>query len=103
MRSAAIHQTLSIQVDTTRQTVFDQDFDLQHDNYDLPASPIQIGVDNKLFTVCSYQNTGGGTLTYGESSHNESCFSAIYRYPASATSSLYDCAEGIASFDIKRE
>lgn len=103
MRSAAKHQKVTIQVDTTTQTVFDQDFDLQHDNYTLPASPIAISVSNRLYTVCSYQNTGGGTLTYGESSHNESCFAAIYRYPVSATSSLYDCAKGTASFDMKRE
>lgn len=103
MRSAATHQKVTIQVDTTTQTVFDQDFDLPHDNYTLPASPIQISVGNRLFTVCSYRNTGAGTLTFGESSQNESCFAAIYRYPVSATSSLYDCAEGIASFDVKRE
>lgn len=103
MRSAGTHQRLSIVADTTTQVVYDQDFDLLHDNYTLPATPIQISSGTRLNTLCSYQNNSGATLMFGESSHNESCFSAVYRYPVSATSSLYDCAEGIASFDMKRE
>lgn len=103
MRSAAKHQTVSIHVDTTTQAIFDQDFELQHDSYTQPATPIQINSGDRLNTVCSYVNTGAGTLNYGESAENESCFAAIYRYPTSATSSLYDCAEGIASFDLQSD
>ena len=65
--------------------------------------PDPILTGDQLTTVCSYINNSGGTLNYGECSDNESCFAAIYRYPTSATSSLYDCAEGLASFDVKRE
>lgn len=103
MRTAATHQTVSIVTDTTTQLLFDQDFDSQHDSYWHPATPIQLNFGDRIRTVCSYLNTGAGTLTFGESSQNESCFAGIYRYPTSATSSLYDCALGIASFDVKRE
>lgn len=103
MRSPATHQTVSIVTDATTQTIFDQDFDVQHNSYTQPAAPIQINFGDRINTLCSYVNTGARTLTYGESALNESCFSAIYRYPTSATSSLYDCAMGIASFDVKRE
>jgi hypothetical protein len=103
MRSAGTHQTVSLHSDTTTRVIFDDNFDLLHDDYTQPAAPIAINMGDRLTTVCSYQNTGGATLTFGESAHNESCFAAIYRYPTSATSSLYDCALGIASFDVKRE
>lgn len=102
MRSAGKHQTVSIPTGTPR-VIFDQDFDLQHDDYTQFATPVIINAGDRLDTVCSYVNTGSKTLTYGESSSNESCFAAIYRYPTSATSSLYDCAEIHASFDVKRE
>jgi hypothetical protein len=93
---------VSIQT-STNQVIFDQDFDLLHDDYTQFATPITIVAGDRLETVCSYQNNGSGTLTYGEAAYNESCFAAIYRYPISAASSLYDCAEGHASFDVNRE
>lgn len=103
MRSTGKHQTVSIQSATTTQVIADQDFDLLHDNYTQFATPIAINVGDRLETVCSYVNTGTGTLNYGEYSHNESCFAAIYRYPISASSTLYDCALGHAAFDVRRE
>ncbi len=103
MRSAATHQTVSILTDSTTQAIFDQDFDVQHDSYTQSATPIQINFGDRIRTVCSYINIGPGTLNFGESYHNESCFAAVYRYPTSATSSLFDCANGVASFDVRRE
>lgn len=103
MRSAGTHQTVSIVTDTATLAILDQNFDLQHDSYTQPATPIAINLGDRLQTVCSYINLGAATLTYGESSQNESCFAALYRYPTSATSSLYDCANGNASFDVRRE
>lgn len=103
MRSAGKHQTVSIATDTTTVAVLDQSFDVQHDGYTQFTTPIAINVGDRLETVCSYINQGARTLTFGESSENESCFAAIYRYPTSATSSLYDCASRIASFDVRRE
>lgn len=101
MRSRAIHQTVTTQLDATSQTVFDQDFDWEHNAYTQLATPFQIPTGAFLRTVCSYVNTSGTTIAYGESVNNESCFSAIYRYPVS-TGQLFSCAEG-QSFDIRRE
>ncbi len=103
MRSAGKHQTVSITAGPTTQVIFDQDFDLLHDNYTQAATPIAIAMGNHLTTQCSFMNTGATTLNYGESSQNESCLAAIYRYPTAAAGSLYDCAQGLASFDVKRE
>jgi len=101
MRSRGVHQTVTSVLGTESQTVFEQDFDLEHDSYTQLVTPFQLPSGALLRTVCSYVNTSGTTKAYGESADNESCFSALYRYPLS-TGALFSCAEG-QSFDIRRE
>jgi hypothetical protein len=101
MRSRAVHQTLTSVVDTDSQTIFDQDFDWAHNGYTMLATPFAIPAGANLRTVCSYVNNSGTTMNYGESTNNESCFSAVYRYPLSV-GQLFSCAEG-QSLDIRRE
>jgi hypothetical protein len=103
MRSRATHQTVKVVADSTSQTIFDQDFDWQHNTYTQFSTPIPIQLSNSVITTCSYLNSGSQTETYGESSTNESCFSAIYRYPISDSGNFYSCAEGGGSFDFTRE
>jgi hypothetical protein len=103
MRARGIHQTVQIFTDTTSRTLFDQDLDLQHNSYTQFAPPVQVHMGDKVLTRCSYVNTGSHTEQYGESSQNESCFSAMYRYPISASGNLYDCAQDVGDFDLKRE
>jgi hypothetical protein len=38
--------------------------------------------------TCSYNNTTGAAVGFGDSSDNEMCFAGMYRYPA-ANSSLF--------------
>lgn len=47
---------------------------------------------DKLETTCSYVNTTGTAVPYGESSNDEMCFTGIYRYPAGGN--LLACAVG---------
>lgn len=101
LRSRGVHQTVSSVVDNTPQPIFDADFDWEHDDYTLLATPFHIPSGASLRTVCSYVNNSGSTVNYGESANNESCFSAVYRYPL-AVGILWACAEG-QSFDIRRE
>lgn len=101
MRSRAVHQAVISVVDTDSLTIFDQDFDWPHNGYTLLATPFANPAGANLRTVCSYVNNSGTTMTYGESANNESCFSAVYRYPLSV-SPLFSCAEG-QSLDIRRE
>jgi len=47
---------------------------------------------DKLETTCTYRNTTGLAVPYGESSTDEMCFTGIYRYPAGGN--LDACVEG---------
>jgi len=46
---------------------------------------------DQVLVTCAYDNTTGGMLTYGESATSEMCFTGMYRYPAPANGTLYDC------------
>jgi hypothetical protein len=104
MRSRAVHQTVTLTADSTSQVLFDEDFDWQHDTYSQLATPLQIHAGSRIITKCSYINQGAQTEQYGESANNESCFSAIYRYPVSTASNFLACAAaGDGTFDVRRE
>jgi hypothetical protein len=104
MRSRGVHQTVDDVNGSTHNLLFDQDFDVQHDSYTQLTTPVLIHMNDKVLVQCSYVNTGGQTETYGEQASNESCFSAIYRYPVSTASNFLACAENIgATFAVRRE
>jgi len=54
-----------------------------------PEVPIQTG--DELRVTCTYLNDTGHTVTFGESSNQEMCFTGMYRYPA-AGDDIFDCA-----------
>ena len=104
MRSRGVHQTVYSVADTTQQVLFDQDFDWQHISYTQLTTPALIHMGDEILTRCSYVNNGGQTENYGEAATNESCFSAVYRYPVSTASNFLSCAANIgANFDVRRE
>jgi hypothetical protein len=104
MRSRGVHQTVSVAADTTQQVLFDQDFDWQHISYTQLTTPALIHMGDEILTQCSYVNNGGQTENYGEAAANESCFSAVYRYPVSTASNFLSCAANVgANFDVRRE
>jgi hypothetical protein len=104
MRSRGVHQTVDDVNGSTHNLLFDQDFDFQHDSYTQLTTPALIHMGDKLLTQCSYVNNSGQTETYGEQAINESCFSAIYRYPVSTASNFLACANNIgANFSFTRE
>jgi hypothetical protein len=61
-------------------------FDDQRVNNVTPVVPMVSG--DRLRVTCTYNNTTGGTVFFGESSLQEMCFSITYRYPALAGGSL---------------
>ncbi len=102
MRSRGVHQTVKTVVDTTTHVLFDQDFDYQHDSYTQLDTPLLLNAGDEIQTTCSYVNNGSETETYGESSENESCRNAMYRYPIAGN--FLSCATGNGGeFDINRE
>jgi hypothetical protein len=104
MRSRGVHQSVDDVNGSTHNLLFDQDFDWQHNSYTQLTTPVLIHMGDKILTQCSYVNNSGQTENYGEASANESCFSAIYRYPVSTASNFLACANNIgANFEFTRE
>ncbi|HEY6038505.1 MAG TPA: hypothetical protein VIV58_29685, partial [Kofleriaceae bacterium] len=61
-------------------------------NYPMVDTVVHAG--DKLTTTCYYQNNTGATVTFGEGSQDEMCFTGIYRYPAGGN--LFACVTGQA-------
>jgi hypothetical protein len=61
--------------------IHDADYDFE-EQYQLPIGPIELHQGDTVKTECTYDNMTGKTVTFGESSDTEMCFSIIYRYPA---------------------
>jgi len=52
-----------------------------------PKTPmIQMNAGDKVHVTCTYMNTSGSTISFGDSSDDEMCFAGLYRYPKTAPS-----------------
>lgn len=58
----------------------DGEFDFEHQPVK-SFDPIQLNVGDRINTTCSWYNPGASTVTYGESTETEMCYSILYRYP----------------------
>ncbi len=53
------------------------------EQYQIPLDPVmELHAGDTVTTECTYQNATEKTLTFGESSDTEMCFSVLFRYPA---------------------
>ncbi len=93
MHQHATHQKVTLTQGGVATAIHDADFDFREQkNY--PLTPmIDIHAGDSLRTDCTYTNNGTTTVTFGDSSTAEMCFTGLYRYPKQAFS-LFDCTEG---------
>jgi hypothetical protein len=47
-----------------------------------PIAPVSLVSGDRVRVVCSYDNTTGDSVPFGDSSDQEMCFAGVYRYPA---------------------
>jgi len=92
MHQTAVHQKFTVTPASGSPTsMLDSDYSFtEQKNYPMVDTVLHAG--DTLTTTCSYQNNTGSTMTFGESSNNEMCFTGIYRYPAGGN--LMACAMG---------
>jgi hypothetical protein len=45
------------------------------------VGPVEMETGDAIRVHCSYNNTTGSTVTFGDSSFDEMCFAGVYRYP----------------------
>jgi hypothetical protein len=65
----------------------DRDYSFDNQIFYMHTSPtIDLAPNDKITTFCTYNNNTGHTVTFGESTNNEMCFSSTYYYPADGAS-----------------
>jgi hypothetical protein len=85
MQTHGVHQNVTRVDSSGTQTILDIDFDPTMQVYH-PLSQVYLHTGDTLNVVCSYINTGSGTVNYGEAWDNETCFSAMYLAPSAGQS-----------------
>jgi hypothetical protein len=59
-------------------------------------TPVDVAAGEKIRVECTWNNTTGQTVTFGDSSEAEMCFAGLYRYPKDG-SNLF-CTDGFNPF-----
>jgi len=91
MHQTAVHQTWTITHNGTATSLIDDDFLFEEQrNYPIPDTVIRKG--DRIDTVCTYINNTKVTMTWGDGSDREMCFTGMYKYPAGGN--LFQCTGG---------
>jgi hypothetical protein len=91
MRSLATHQKMTVTHAGVPQVVFDTAYDFNQQRVFYPTTPLTISRLDQIQITCSYVNNTGSTLTFGDSSTKETCFTGVYRYPTTSPSTALMC------------
>jgi hypothetical protein len=89
MHQHATHQSFRITKAGVVTTILDNkpySFDEQT-NY--PIAPMRLEPGDRVETSCTYVNTTGAPVHYGDSSNQEMCYTGVYKYPAGGV--LFSC------------
>ena len=82
MHQLGTHIKTTFDVGGVQQVIHDGDYRF-NEQFQLPIAPqIALHPGDKITTECTYDNTTSKTVTFGESSDTEMCFSILFRYPA---------------------
>lgn len=82
MHQLGTHAKIVAELDSGDMTLHDDAYDFYEQKV-FPLSPaLEMKQGDRLRVECSYNNTTGSTVSFGDSSTEEMCFAGIYRYPA---------------------
>lgn len=93
MHQTATHQKWTYTEGTNAPVaLIDDDFSFaEQKNYPIADTLLKKG--DTIDTYCTYVNNTGTTMTFGDGSDKEMCFTGMYKYPAGG--SLFSCAMGL--------
>jgi hypothetical protein len=81
MHQYGTHLKTTFTIGGTDTVVHDDAYDFT-EQYQIPFAPtIALNAGDSIRTDCTYDNTTNQTITFGESSDTEMCFSILFRYP----------------------
>ena len=81
MHQLGTHFKTELIIDGVTSSLHDEPYDFDEQAFK-SFEPIAMSAGDKIRTTCTWFNTTGSTVTWGESSDSEMCFSIMYRYPA---------------------
>ena len=81
MHQLGSHFKTTLVVGGQEQVIHDGEYTFDHQAF-IPFEPIELNAGDGIKTECTWNNTTSETVTWGESSTSEMCFSIMYRYPA---------------------
>ena len=90
MHKIATHQRVELTRGGTTTFLHDLPYQFAEQKYYLQTPEIQLQANDRITVKCTYLNTTGHTVSQGDSSDNEMCFSGLYRYPAT-NAGLFQC------------
>jgi hypothetical protein len=80
MHQLGTHFRTTLTVGGTERVIHDASYDFADQAF-LPVEPVVLEPGDLITTDCTWDNSTGQTVTWGESSTTEMCFSILYRYP----------------------
>lgn len=91
MHQYATHQKVELVHGATTSTLLDSAFAFDEQGYYPKAPPVAVAGGDRVRVACTYTNTSNTTITFGDSSTKEMCFTGLYLYPARGAG-IFDCA-----------
>jgi hypothetical protein len=92
MHKIATHQKVEVIRNSASTVLHDAPFNFYEQNYHLQNPIYQVQTGDQIRVTCSYLNPSTASVTFGDSSDQEMCFSGLYRYPA-MNSGLFQCTD----------
>lgn len=92
MHKAATHQKVTITHAGVDTVLHDLAFAFGEQNFFAQSPQFHLVGGDRVKVDCTYVNNTGSTITFGDSSDAEMCFSGLYRYPTT-NSSLFECTD----------
>ncbi len=80
MHQLGTHLKTTIHTGGVDRVIHDGAYQFDHQAV-IPLDSIKLAVGDTITTECTWNNTTAQTVTYGESSTTEMCYSILYRYP----------------------
>ena len=84
MHQLGTHIKNTLTIGGVENVLHDADYTF-NEQYQLPIGPIALSAGDAVNTTCTYSNTRSTTVTFGESSDTEMCFTVLFRYPSSGS------------------
>ena len=93
MHQLATHSKVElIRTGQEPMVLHDGAFSFSEQHYYRKDPMVEVLTGDQIRVTCTYVNTTGRDVTFGDSSDTEMCFAGLYRYPARG-SSLFQCTD----------